>query len=127
MIRYHLIQKVNPRDLASPKKFYAMPQQNSNIGFRELVKSISKLSTVNPPDIVAVLETLIDVIPESLKNGNIVHLGDFGSFYLTLQSTGKENSEEFTSADITGTKIRFNPGKVLKGEISTAEFKRAAE
>ncbi len=124
MIKYNLIGKVNPRDLTSPKKFYAVPQHNSDVGFRELVRNISKLSTVNPPDIMAVLETLIDVIPESLKQGNIVHLGDLGSFFLTISSNGKENPEEFTSSDITNTRIKFRPGKVLKKEIAQADYKK---
>ena len=124
MLNYKLIEKVNPRDLASPRKYFAVPKHNNNIGFRELVKNISKLSTVNPPDIMAVLETLIDVIPESLKQGNTVHLGDLGSFFVTLQSTGKEDPLEFTTSDITGIRIKFRPGKVLKKEISQADFKK---
>jgi len=45
-----------------------------------LSKRITQMCTVTGPDTMAVLESMLEIIPEELAEGNIVEPGDFGSF-----------------------------------------------
>lgn len=66
---------------------------------------------------MAVLELLLERVPVHLLDGKIVHLGVFGSFFLTMQSEGANTPAEFKSSKIKGVKIKFRPGKKLKREL----------
>ncbi len=74
---------------------------------------------------MAVLEALVQVIPEELSDGNIVRLGDFGSFYASIKSTGAETEENFNNTYIVNTRIKFRPGSQLKNVINNVEYKKA--
>lgn len=54
----------------------------------ELAEQIANSSTVSMADIKAVLNALEFQIIQALKNGRTVRLGDIGSFYTNIQSTG---------------------------------------
>ncbi len=73
-------------------------------------------------DTTAVLEALLTIIPREIANGNIVELGDFGSFRLRVQSTGAETAEAVSAKSITNVKPLFAPGKEFKKALSNADF-----
>jgi len=56
---------------------------------------------------------------QSLSKGQIVYLGNFGSFQIGVSSKGAENEDEFTSSLIRGTRIAFRPGKLLTNRQKT--------
>lgn len=123
-VKYSVIERVNPRDLTLPRKFYANIQCGDDVKFNDLVGLISQFSTINYGDIHGVIQTLLHVIPYELKFGRIIHLGDLGSFYLTLQSEGKDSEDEFLNSDIKGSKLRFRPGLAIKKMLTTLDFER---
>ena len=124
-VSYSLVQRPKPGDPSAPKKFYAVAVKSGEASLRELANQIAEISTVSSIDTLAVLESFLKVIPDHLLNGRIVRLGDFGSFRLTIESNGSETAEAFSSADIRGVKVRFNPGKMIKSLLKTASFQRA--
>ena len=124
MINYKIISKVNPRDLAAQRKLYAVKQAQNTITLRELSQRISRESTLSVVDIKAVLEGLLQAIPDELNKGNIVKLNEFGTFRLTLQSTGAETEEEFSSANIKKVNIRFRPDALFTNMLANAQFKK---
>jgi len=96
-IKYSLIERINPADLSMPRKIYAVNKSSGELSLRQLSKRIADISTVSSIDTMAVLEALVQVIPEELSDGNIVRLGDFGSFYANLKSSGAETEEDFNN------------------------------
>jgi predicted histone-like DNA-binding protein len=74
------VQKVNPSKPTDPKKYYASLVTRGDVSLRKLAKEITEISTVSPPDVMAVIEALLQIIPRHLIQGEIVRLGDFGSF-----------------------------------------------
>jgi predicted histone-like DNA-binding protein len=123
-VRFSVIQKSNPQKPGEPKKWYAVVQSAGEITLRELSTEIASRSTVSSADVMAVLESLLHVIPEEIGKGNIVRLGDFGNFTLTLQSEGADKEEDLTSANITGNKLHFHPGKEMIRQLDSVTYKK---
>ena len=125
-VKYHVIERVNPRDLTLPRKYYAQIKNGDDIKFHDLVDLITQFSTVNYGDVHGVIQTLIQVIPHQLKYGRQIHLGDLGTFFLTIKSEGKDTEEDFLNTDIQNARIRFRPGVAIKKLMRTLDFEKAA-
>lgn len=107
------------------KKFYALPVMSGEITLDGLTNSIEKISTVSGADIRAVLYSLIDVMENTVSNGQIVRLGELGSLRVSFSSEGKEAAEDINAACITKAKVIFSPGKKLKNLLKNLEFKKS--
>ena len=93
---------------------------------RQLAQRISQMCTVSSPDTMAVLESMLTIIPQELTEGNIVELGDFGNFWLRSSSEGAEEMDKVTGNQVTSLMPRFNPGKEFKKALSAADFVKAS-
>jgi predicted histone-like DNA-binding protein len=123
-IHYSVSAKLNPRTPGSWPLYYANVKSSGSVSLKQLGKEITQRSTVNHADTLAVLESLTQLLGEHLAEGEIVGLGEFGSFSLSLRSTGAESAEKFSSSHIEKAKINFRPGEDLKGVLKTLTFKR---
>ena len=124
-VKYSLAQRPNPSDPAAPKKFYATAKSEGEMTLRELANQIGAISTVSSIDTLAVLESLLQVIPGELLNGRIVRLGEFGSFRITLESEGADTAEDFNKSLIKRAKLNFRPGKLIANALKTADYQKA--
>ena len=124
-VTYVLAQKGKPGDPEAPKKFYAQAKARKEFTFRELSKEISEGSTtVSDTDVMAVLNDLIKVLKRHLEDGEIVRLGDFGAFQVSITGEGAETEEAFNSSLIKGGKILFRPGMDLKDMLLTLKYEK---
>ena len=123
-VHYSIIQRIKPGDPAAPRKFYALAKSTGEVTLRELAENISDISTVSSIDTLAVLESLIAVMPRQLLNGKIVRLGDFGTFRLNLSSEGAETEEAFSKSNIKKVKLNFRPGKIISTELKTVDYQK---
>ena len=82
------------------------------------------MSTLTTTDIVAALESFLTIVPKELAKGNIVELGDFGSFWLKTNTEGADTAEEVRSDQINTVLPRFNPGKQFKRTLDNIEFNK---
>jgi predicted histone-like DNA-binding protein len=121
-VMFKAVERVNPRDLTLPKKFYAKLKRGDDVSFEELADLISKVSNLNYGEVMGALGTLIEIIEMQLRHGRPVRLSTLGTFFLTLNSEGFDNDEELTSDGIKTANIRFRPGKRLKKMIKTLDF-----
>ena len=120
-----MAQKGKPGDPETPKKFYAQARARKEFTFRELSKEISEGSTtVSDTDVMAVLNDLIKVLKRHLENGEIVRLGDFGTFQVSITGEGAETAEAFNSSLIKNEKIVFRPGIDLKDMLLTLKYEK---
>lgn len=69
--------------------------------------------------------TVLRIRALKLANGNIVELGDFGSFRLTIQTSGEKSAEAVNAGNIKNVKVVFMPGKLFKQSLAQIEFKKA--
>jgi predicted histone-like DNA-binding protein len=126
MVNFLVKQKVNPLSPLDPRKYYAIAKAAGEIDMRSLANQISKETTLGTPDVMAVLEALLQDIPTHLADGKIVRLGAFGSYRLTLSGDGAENLEEYHSSMIKKTNLHFRPGKVFSDVLKNVEFRKVS-
>jgi predicted histone-like DNA-binding protein len=124
-VKFVVVGRPNPRDPKAPKKYYAQAKSNGEISLRELSGQISKRSTLSSIDVMAVLEALLEVLPERIGEGDIVRLGDFGSFSLSISSEGAEKEENVTANSIVDYSLNFRPGKEIKKVLDTLTYEKA--
>jgi len=123
-VKYNIVEHANPADREAPKKFYVSIQSSGRITTRELAERAAQMSTLTTVDMMAAIESFLAIVPAELAKGNIVELGDFGSFWLRTTSEGAETAEE-VRADQIGTVLpRFNPGKEFKRILDAIKFNR---
>ena len=96
VLRKNMMEKDKPCDL-----YYALAESSGEIDIDEMAERIQRSSTVNWADVVCVLRALQTEMIDSFKKGEIVRLGNIGSFYVTLRSNGvlvqKDVKEGFVS------------------------------
>ena len=124
-VKFNVVSRGNPSDLAAPKKYYPSVESSGRKSVRQLAEQIAQFSTVSRVDTVAVIEALLTVIPQELAAGNIVELGEFGSFWLRTSSDGADTPEAVRASQIKKVLPRFNPGKEFKGVLGNIEFHKA--
>jgi predicted histone-like DNA-binding protein len=121
-VKYILVERGNPAKPTAPKKFYAHLKSSGEVTTRQLIKEISARSTVSAADTMAVIESLLELLPEKLSQGQIVRLGDFGSFSASVTSSGADKAADFRPSLITRYSIRFRAGKELTKAVASIEY-----
>ena len=125
-VTYSVSPRVNPQKKDEAPKFYAQVQANGDCTIREMAERIQASCTVTKADVYAVLVALEDVIIEALQNGEIVRLGDLGTFQIGISGKGAPTEEEHTSALIKKARINFRPGNVLSSILGSLNFSKVA-
>lgn len=126
-VQYVLVERGKPGNPITQRKFYAQAKSKGSVTLRHLAKRIADISTISTIDTLAVLEALLQVIPEEIANGNIVRLGEFGNFMLTIKGEGAETEEGFTSSNIKSNRLSFRPGKEFKQVLNRIIYEKAPE
>jgi predicted histone-like DNA-binding protein len=126
-IKYQVLQRQDPRDRSVPGKFYAALTKRYEITFDELLNEIIDISTVSIGDTYNVLQTLIHLIKKHLQEGRTLKVGDLGTFYVTINSDGKDSDQEVDSNSIKKANIRFRPSVKLKDAMNRLKFNRIDE
>jgi predicted histone-like DNA-binding protein len=123
-INFNVVARVNPLKREETPKFYVTFNSKGKRNLRYIAQRISDKSTLNIIDVKAVLEGLLQVIPEEINDGYIVELEEFGNFGVTCSSTPSDTEEEVTASNIEKVNLQFRPGKLIKNVLDNAEFKR---
>ena len=114
-IRYVVRPKRNPQEKGTPPKYYAVVASRGTTTTRELAEVISSATTLQLPDVVAVLAALQMVVCEELAKGNTVSLGSLGYLKLTMKSKGSLTGKDYKLSDcLKGVNCRFITSKYLK-------------
>ena len=125
-VTYSVSPRINPRDKEAAPKYYGHVQASGDISLREMAERIQSTCTVHKSDVFAVLVALEDVITEALKSGEIVRLGDLGTFQIGISSKGAETEEDYTDSLIKKARINFRPGSALVGALDGLTFQKVA-
>ena len=57
-----------------------------------------------------------------LSSGNVVQLGEFGNFRMSINSEGTNTPEDFDATKIKGARIIFFPGSALRTTRNEVNF-----
>jgi len=123
-VKFNIVERGNPTNREASKKFYASIQSSGRLSLRQLAAIAADRSTLTEADFIAAVESFLAIIPRELAKGNIVELGDFGTFWLRTTSEGAETSEGVRADQITGVLPRFNPGKQFKQVLNQIKFNK---
>jgi predicted histone-like DNA-binding protein len=123
-INYSLVQRRNPAKKDAPKLYYASAQKSGDVTFKEIKESIAHSTTATAGDVSLVLESLLTVIKEYLKQGRSILLDQFGNFRLSFSSKGVATMKEFSTEMIKNIHILFRPCKELKAIKNELSFEQ---
>ena len=121
-VTYSVVPRINPREKNDPPKYYAQAQASGDVNLREMSERIQATCTVTKADVYAVLVSMEDVIIDALKSGEIVRLGDLGTFQIGVSGKGTLTEEEYDSSLIKKARINFRPGMALAGMLTTLSY-----
>lgn len=125
-VKIHAIQRGNPSNKNAPKKYYPSIESTGHVTTRELADEAAEISTLSNADMAAAIESFLTIIPQELSKGNIVELGDFGSFWIRIQSDGVDKEEDVQASQVTNVLPQFRPGKEFKQTLDGIHFSKQA-
>ena len=125
-INYALVQRRNPLKKDAPKLFYATSQKSGDLTFNEIKDRIAHSTTATAGDVALVVESLLKVISDALKEGKSVILDRFGNFRLSIASKGAATMKEFSTDLIKCVRILFRPSQELKIAKTALAFEQKA-
>jgi predicted histone-like DNA-binding protein len=123
-IKYTVTEKGNPLQPKEPKKWYANAKSIGDVTLRALGKEVATRSTVSPADTQAVLIALTELLVEHLSEGEIVRLGDFGAFQVSISSGGAATAEKFNASLIKNPKVVFRAGVEIKEMLNNLKYEK---
>ena len=126
-VTYSVVPRLNPRDKDASPKYYAQAQASGDVSIREMSERIQQSCTVHKADVHAVLVALEDTMIDALKGGEIVRLGDLGTFQIGVSGKGALTEEDYTPSLIQKARINFRPGIALSGILSSLSFSKVAK
>lgn len=127
MIDYSVYMQPNPMDETAAPKAYAKAQMRENMTFAKFVNHIaSHNGSFSRGTVKGVLSDAVSCLVEQLLEGKKVALGELGSFWLSLTSTGADSLESFSASNIKEVNIIFTPGEDFENLRGRAEFNLVA-
>lgn len=122
-IKFKVIERGQPGVAGGgEKKYYASANTTGEVTLAGLTRQIEKISTVSGADIRAVLYALVDVMQDSLANGQIVRLAEMGSLRVNISSEGEEQAADVGTSSIRNARVIFTPGKGIKDMLKTLDY-----
>ena len=125
-INYSVVAMKKPGQSDEPAKYYAKAQAAGVVEIDELAEEISYATSLTDGDVVNAIRALVKQVAKHIGKGEIVRLGNLGSFQAQLSSEGAEAEEKFTPASIRKVHLQFRPGNGLQGslELSSLSFRK---
>ena len=94
-------------------KNYAIAKTSGTSDLNKLCKLICSRSTLSSADV-------------KVSSGNVVQLGEFGNFRMSINSEGTNTPEDFDATKIKGARIIFFPGSALRTTRNEVNFEPLA-
>ena len=124
-VKFNVVQRGNPANPQAPKKFYPSIVATGKRSQREVAVSAARLSALEPADMAAAVENFLSIVTDELSRGNIVDLGEFGSFWLRAETEGADAEDGVNAASIKAVRMRFTPGKAFQDMLDKITFEKA--
>jgi predicted histone-like DNA-binding protein len=123
-VKYVIVPHKIPSKPDVPSSYYPRLKSSGEVSLRQIADDIAQESSVSQADTMAVIESLLQNIPEYLAEGKIVRLGELGSFYLSIQAEGSPSPEKVNTSKIKRNKLYFRAGKLLKEMLKYIKYER---
>lgn len=127
MIKLTKIQRPNPKDVSAERKFYVSTKSAGEISLEEMSENISDRCTLTETDVLAAISALQREMIKNLMDGRIVRFGTFGSFQLSLSSSGVDTVDEASQQQVKGVRVRFRPGTRIQENLRNLKYSLVSE
>ncbi len=124
-MKYKLIQKVNPLEPDSDRKWYSSPVKTGTINNYQLSKGIAAKSSMTRGAVLNVIENMVDEIPKYLMDGYSVNLNNLGTLRISLSSEGVNSPEDFTDKNIKNMRVVFTPSPEFKKSLKNIKYEQS--
>ncbi len=124
-VKYTVVARGKPGDPTAPKEYYPLLKSTGRVKPHDLAQRAAEISTLSSVDLAAALEAFLTIIPQELARGNIVDLGDFGSFSLRVRSAGSETEDAVSARNITKAVAAFRPGRRFQDVLNAIKYEKA--
>ena len=121
-MKYKKMQRKNPINKEANGKWYAAPVNSGKTSLDKLSARIGRNSSLSKGDVLNVLSNFLDELPDYLKDGKSVQLGDFGTVRCSFSSEGVDKPEEVNASLIKTVRVIFTPGVKLKHQLTDISF-----
>lgn len=116
------IQRRNPLDDEAPKKWYVTQVTAAQVDETQVAMDLADETTLNPSEAMMAIRQLRKILLRRLLGGESVKLGNWGSFSVTLTSTGSDTRKELNAHNIKSVNLNFQPDEAFKNELQKATF-----
>jgi len=123
-VKFNVVERGKPGDPTAPKKYYPSAVARGSVNLRHISDRAVEASTLSSADFIASIEMLLYFITDELGRGNVVQLGDLGSFWIKFKTEASATPEEVSAKDITGVLPRFIPAKKFKQKLEYFSFEK---
>jgi predicted histone-like DNA-binding protein len=120
-VKLKKVKKVNPQQKGE-LKWHLVQEKTGSMSLPDIAREISSRASLSHGDVQSVLSNLVEVMPLFLKLGQSLHLAGFGSFHLSVSSTGTDTPEELTAHNVRAVKLVFTPSVELKHSLEGISY-----
>jgi len=101
-------------------KTYGRLMHMDTLNTSDLCRHIMKHGTIFTPDVVkGVIERFVMCFEELLLEGNKIKLDGLGTFYLSINTEGVSDREQFTANNVKALRIKFIGDQSKESEYAT--------
>ena len=116
------IQRPNPLDKEAAKKWYVVQVTTAQVDETQVAMDLADETTLNPSEAMMAIRQLRKILLRRLQGGESVKLGNWGSFSVTISSTGAETKDAVTARNIKEVNLNFQPDEAFKADLQRATF-----
>ena len=116
------IQRKNPQEKDAPEKWYVSVKSLQLVEDREVAKLVADETTLNTNEVEFVLNQYKKVLLNLLRAGYTVKMGDWASFFLTVNSKGVATREEANPKLVKKINVNCRFDKKFKFDLGETEF-----
>jgi predicted histone-like DNA-binding protein len=114
-VQYKVIPK--RQKAGTESTWHAVIVNAGTLNKRDLVHRIANRSVLGAPEVTAVIEALIELIPEIMLEGKILKIEGLGNFQLYASSEGANQAETFKKEMIKTPRLHFRPAQNLRNSL----------
>jgi len=116
------VQRVNPSNPTEAKKWYVSQVTTAQVDETTVAMDLADETTLNASEAMMAIRQLRKILLRRLLGGESVKLGNWGSFSVTLSSTGSATKDLVTAKNIKSVNLNFQPDEQFKADLNKATF-----
>lgn len=113
---------INPVQPQAPMQYYPRAIQSGVVDLEVLTAQISASTTLTETDCHAVIISLVKTVTDALEEGNIVRLGQLGSFQISVKGSASQTPDAVNAKNVGSASIVFRPGVRFKKMLKNLTF-----